>query len=78
MVVAGLVIETVAERAASVAARLDRRHGLEIKGVDGDSRIAAVWIGERGEDLEQASERIIAEDEEVLGIFPTFVGQDEE
>lgn len=78
MVVAGLVIETVPRSAESVARRLGRQPGLEIKGVDGDCRIAAVWTGESGEDLEQASERIVAEDEEVLGIFPTFVGQDEE
>ena len=78
MVVAGLVIETLPHKAASVAARLDHCHGLEIRGDDGDRRLAAVWKGKTGEELEKASEEIIATETEVLGIFPTFVGQDEE
>lgn len=78
MVVAGLVIETLPHRAVSVGQRLRHRRGLEIKGDDGDRRLAAVWTGESGEELEKASEEIIATETEVLGIFPTFVGQDEE
>lgn len=78
MVVAGLVIETLPTKARGVAERLGRWPGLEIHGDDGDHRLAAVWTGESGEDLERASEEIIATDDDVLGIFPTFVGQDDE
>ena len=78
MVVAGLVIETLPERAVYVAERLDHHRGLEIQGDDGNRRLAAIWVGKDGEELERASEEIIAANEEVLGIYPTFVGQDEE
>jgi nitrate reductase NapAB chaperone NapD len=78
MVVAGLVIETLPERAASVAARLYLHRGLKIQGDDGDRRLAAVWTGADGEEMERVAEEIIATDEDVLGIYPTFVGQDEE
>ena len=78
MVVAGLVIETVPTRAEPVARRLARHYGFTIQGMAEDRRVAAVWKGASGEELEATSARIVAEEEDVLGIFPTFVGQDEE
>ena len=77
-VVAGLVIETVPERAPEVAERIDGWQGLAIKGNDGDRRLAAVWTGEDGRLLEKLSEELVANDEQILGVFPTFVGQDDE
>lgn len=76
-VVAGLVIETVPERALEVAGRIDGWQGLSIKGNDGDRRLAAVWTGEDGQQLEKLAEELVANEEQVLGVFPTFVGQDD-
>jgi len=78
MTVAGLVIETVGGAAPRVAARLLRVAGLEIHGGDGDHRLAAVWTAVGGRSLEETAEQLLAEDPEVLGIFPTFVADDEE
>ncbi len=77
-VVAGLVIETTEGAAPRVAARLLHTPGLKIHGGDGDRRLAAVWAAKGGSSLEDAAERIIATDSEVLGIFPTFVADNAE
>ena len=76
MVVAGLVIETAPQCSASVAQRWNGYEGLQIKGNDGTRRVAAVWRGADGAKLESLSETLVATDEDILGIFPTFVGQD--
>ncbi len=76
-VVAGVVIETAPGAQARVAIRLAREPGVELAGGDGDRRIAAVWTGASGADLERLSERLLATDPEVLGVFPTFVGEDD-
>jgi nitrate reductase NapAB chaperone NapD len=77
-VVAGMVVETVPGAAAEVAGRLARVPGLSLAGGDGQSRIAVVCEAADGRALEELSERLLAGDEQVLGIFPTFVGDDEE
>jgi hypothetical protein len=61
-----------------VAARLAGAPGLTLQGGDGDARIAAVWEAADGRSLEALAEELLARDEEILGIFPTFVGDDEE
>ena len=75
-VVAGLIVETVPGAEVRVAARLVSEPGLELTGSDGDRRIAAVWTGRSGAELESLGERLLATDPEVLGVFPTFVGTD--
>lgn len=77
-VVAGILVETVPGASARVAGRLAREPGVTLAGGDGHSRIAAVWEAEDGRALEALSERLLHTDEEVLGVFPTFVGADEE
>ncbi len=77
-VIAGVVIETVPGAQARVAIRLARMPGIELAGGDGDRRIAAVWTGAGGRDLEALSEALLAADPEILGIFPTFVGEDDD
>ena len=72
MIVAGVVVQTVPSRASAVAHRLSALPGFEVKNTDGDSRIAAVWTGESGEDLEALGEGLVAEDWDILGVFPTF------
>lgn len=78
MLIAGVVIETRPGRAADVAARLPGASGLEIHGHDGDRRVAAVWSAPEGQQLETLSELLSASDPDVLGVFPTFVGDDGE
>ncbi len=78
MIVAGVVIETRHGKAAEVAKRLDGAHGLDIAGSDADNRLAAVWTAADGETLEQLAKELVTSDDDVLGVFPTFVGDDEE
>ena len=77
-VVAGVVLETAPGAEVRVAARLAREPGLELVGGDGDRRLAVVWTGASGAELERLTERLLADDADVLGIFPTFVGTDDE
>ena len=77
MIVAGVVIETVDGAAPRVAARLLAVPGLELQGGDGDRRLAAVFTGADGAALEALTERLVAEDPEVLGVFPTYVADDD-
>jgi hypothetical protein len=77
MIVAGVIIETLPGSEPAVAARLARIEGLQLKGGDGDRRIAAVWTGETGEALEGLAEELLASEEAIVGVFPTFVGDDE-
>ncbi len=74
--IAGVVIETTPGAQSKVAARLLRVPGLSLCGGDGDHRIAAVVETESGAALEALAERLLAGDEEILGVFPTFVGVD--
>jgi hypothetical protein len=76
MIVAGVVIETAPGAAARVAARLAREPGLEVRGGDGDRRLAAVLTAADGRALAALAERLVRDDAEVLGVFPTFVGDD--
>jgi hypothetical protein len=75
--IAGVLVVTRPGAAARVAARLSDLAGFTVAGGDGDSRVAAVWEVTDGARLEAEAERILAEDGEVLGIYPTFVGDDE-
>jgi hypothetical protein len=76
MIVAGVVIETVPGTAPRVAARLLREPGLELRGGDGDRRLAAVFCGDDGAALERLGERLVRCDGDILGIFPTLVADD--
>jgi len=78
MIVAGVVIETIPGRASGVADRLGARDDLEIVELDGDRRIAGVWSAPSGDELEKTIEACVKKEEEVLGVFPTFVGADDE
>lgn len=78
MVIAGVIIETVGGAAPRVAARLAGRAGISLRGGDGDRRLAAVWTAPSAEALEETTVDLLHSDEEVLGVFPTFVGEDQE
>jgi hypothetical protein len=74
MVVAGVLIETLPGAEPRVAARLARTPGVTLHGGDGARRIAAVLTGASGATLEDLTQRLIASDEEILAVLPTFVG----
>ncbi|MCD4748155.1 MAG: hypothetical protein K8R59_02170 [Thermoanaerobaculales bacterium] len=76
-IVVGAVVETLQGRAPSVACRLESIADLNIVGGDGDRRLAIVWCSSSAKGLERAMERLVKDDEEILGIFPTFMGQDD-
>jgi hypothetical protein len=76
MIFAGVVIETAPGAAPRVAARLLRERGLELHGGDGDRRLAAVFTGADAGALDALSERLVREDGEVLGVFPTYVADE--
>ncbi len=76
-VVTGVVIETLEGRAAALEPRLEKVDGLRVVGGDGARRIAAVWAGESGRSLLKAVESFVHGNDEVLGVYPTFIGQDE-
>ncbi len=76
MVISGVVVETVAGQANAVAARLARVEGVKIAGSDGDHKLATVWHAEDAASLQRAAEQLLASDADILGIYPTFVGND--
>ncbi len=78
MVIAGAVIETRPGAQARVAARLLRLPWVALQGDDGERRIAAVLEGRSGASLEELTERLLAFDEDILGVFPTFVGGEDD
>jgi len=76
--VAGVVLLTAPGAGPRVAARLAGAAGLTLAGGDGDRRVAAVLEAADGRALEALSEALLAEDPEVLGVYPTYVAQDED
>lgn len=76
MVIAGVVIETLPGRAPEVALRLASLDGVRVKGGDGDRRLAVVVSAPNGGELERWAEGLVRDDEAVLGVFPTYVGED--
>jgi hypothetical protein len=74
--VAGVIFVTAPGAAARIAARLASEPGLTLTGGDGASRVAAVWEAPDGATLEALSERLLASEPELLGVYPTFVAED--
>lgn len=77
-VIVGAVVETTPGAAPEVACRIGDQDGLEIVGGDGDRRLAVVWCSDAPKQLEKRMLRLVRTDDNILGIYPTFVGQDEE
>ncbi len=76
-VVAGVVIETRPGQGPFVACRLEEIEDLKIVGGDGDRRLAAVWSAPSSRTLEAAVQDLVRGDEDILGVFPTFIGRDD-
>lgn len=77
-VVAGVVVETLPGRAPQVVCRLADVAGLEVVGGDGDRRVAAVWSATSARRLERQVEEFVRSEDDVIGVFPTFVGRTDE
>lgn len=77
MIIAGVLIETLPGRATGVSARLVNVPGLTLHGGDGDSRIAAVWNADTAQSLEEVVGSLVELDEDVVGVYPTFVAEDQ-
>ena len=75
--VVGLMVETLPGRVAAVAERLSELHGIEVIGGDGDRRVAVVWTSPGSDQLFRQAEQLLRDDAEILGLFPTFIGQDD-
>jgi nitrate reductase NapAB chaperone NapD len=75
MVIAGVVIQTRPGAAGDVAARLAAVPGLTIHAGDGESRLAAVWSADTAAALETAAEQLVSGADDIVGVFPTFVGE---
>jgi hypothetical protein len=76
--VAGVVLQTAPGAGPRVAARLALEPGMTLAGGDGDARVALVWEAADGATLDALAEALLARDPEILGVYPTFVGNDEE
>jgi hypothetical protein len=76
--VAGVLLVTAPGAGLRGAARLAHVPGLTLAGGDGDSRLAAVWEAPDGPALEALAERLLAADPELLGVYPTYVAEDED
>lgn len=77
MIIAGVLIETLPGRAAGVSARLVNVPGLTLHGSDGNSRIAGVWNSGTAQSLEEVVGSLVELDEDVVGVYPTFVAEDQ-
>jgi nitrate reductase NapAB chaperone NapD len=75
MIVTGIIIQTLPGRQVEVVARLHGAPGLQMRGGNGDDRIAAVWSAETAQELEEIIESLVDLDEDVIGVYPTFVGE---
>ncbi len=76
--IVGAVVETVADKADDVAERLVRIDGLEVVGRKAGRRIAVVWDTPDGNQIAKQIEELVRSDEEIIGVFPTFAGHNEE
>lgn len=76
-VVVGAVVETSPGATRSVGRYLERIEGVTIVGDDGRQRLAVVWEASEGQVLLESARALVRTREDVLGVFPTFVGDSE-
>ena len=75
-VVAGIVIETL-DASQDVKDRVTGVYGIRLEGEDERGRLAGVWEGPDGQALEHLAERMIRSEDQILGVYPVYVGVDE-
>lgn len=76
MMISGVIVETVPGRIAAVASRIVQVEGIEINGSDGVQRLSTVWKARDGYAMEKLAETILKADQEILGIYPCFIGKE--
>lgn len=74
--IAGVVIETLPGAARRVGERLAALPGVSVEGGDGRSRLATVWEAADGAGLEARARALLDQDAEIIGVFPTFLGDE--
>lgn len=77
MLIAGVVIETLPGKSPDVARRLATYSDIELKGGDGEQRLAAVWRAASGDEFERQIQALLKADADIVGVYPTFAGDDE-
>jgi hypothetical protein len=78
MLVANIVVETLPGRARTVAQRMERLRGMGGLTDDGDHRVEGTWKVPEGDTLEGLSEVLQAMNPEILQVYPTLVGRDDD
>jgi hypothetical protein len=73
--IAGVVLVTRPGAGPRVAARLSRAPGLTLAGGDGDARVGVVCEAAGAIGLELLGARLLADDPDLVGLHPTFVGE---
>ena len=76
MMISGVIVQTIPGRVAAVASRLVQVDGIEINGTDGVQRLSSVWKARDGATMEKLAETLLKADQEILGIYPTFIGKE--
>lgn len=78
MLVASMIVKTDPERAAEVARQLGRMPNVTSYGVHKEENIVLVAEAHDEAQLENLARYILDTFDDVWGVFPTFVGSDEE
>lgn len=76
MVISGVIVETISGRVGAVASRLVQVDGIEINGTDGVQRLSTIWKSRDGVTMKKLAEALLKADQEILGIYPTFIGKE--
>ncbi len=78
MLIASMIVKTKPERADEVARQLQRMPNVTTYGVHKDANIIVVVEAHDEEQLENFTSYLMREYADILGVFPTFVGSDED
>jgi len=76
MMISGVVVETLPGRVGAVASRLVQVDGIEINGTDGVQKLSTIWKSRDGRTMEKLAETLLKADQDILGIYPTFIGKE--
>ncbi len=78
MLIASMIVKVVATDAEAVQAQLQRLPNVATYGIHKEDNIILVTEARSVEELEQLAKHITHEVAGVLGVFPTYVTEDEE
>ncbi len=78
MLIASMIVKVMPDKAEEIALFLERLPNVTNYGVHKENNIIVVIEAHDEEQLENLAKYILDSYEDVLGVFPTFVGSDEE